>query len=367
MTHGQLHPHRDDGSELDATFELNVVPVFDLVFHHKAGGRGSDRALNQDYHEALETLLSRLARVNATILGISVDSSVARELDEQNRELGLDFPIGLHAETNAYELRREITRAQKGIARRPTAKPGGGNDQKRMRMTLSFDSPSMTREQLAGLLVDGPTALSSGEEARAPQASSRSSDRHTRTSLRDLIGAGLIPPDGILRSHYRGGGHRARYNDSGIEVRGKLYATPSEAAVAATGRATNGWAFWHINVNGQVVPLSRMRDVLVSRLTDVGGPPGRIPRSAGGTGRVEGEDVVRRWVEQQPAGTVFSLAQAYRKLLPEIHERLPQLAEPQALVRRAMQRLRDDGVLEFVDQQGTYRRRDVGPAGRAGR
>ena len=61
-TTGPLHPRRDDGTELDATFETSVTPVFDLVFHPKAGGRGSPRAIIQDYHEALEALLGRLAR-----------------------------------------------------------------------------------------------------------------------------------------------------------------------------------------------------------------------------------------------------------------------------------------------------------------
>ncbi len=35
---GPLHPRAADGSEVDATFELSAVPVFHLVYHHKAGG-----------------------------------------------------------------------------------------------------------------------------------------------------------------------------------------------------------------------------------------------------------------------------------------------------------------------------------------
>ena len=48
---GPLHPQRDDGSLLDATFELTTVPVYELLYHHKAGGQ---RAINADYHEGLE-------------------------------------------------------------------------------------------------------------------------------------------------------------------------------------------------------------------------------------------------------------------------------------------------------------------------
>src|SRR4051794_39265223 len=127
-TTGPMHPCRDDGTQLDATFELSVVPVFELVFHHKAGGRGTPRAVNQDYHEALEALLVRLGRLQATILGISVDSAVAQKLPEDERELALDFPIHLDRATDAHELRLRITRAQKSVARRPTALPDGGND-----------------------------------------------------------------------------------------------------------------------------------------------------------------------------------------------------------------------------------------------
>ena len=132
---GPIHPTRDDGSVLEATFEVMQVPVFDLVFHHKAGARDSPGSVNADYHEALETLLARLASIRATILGIAVDSSIAQELSPDDRELRLDFPIELSPHTDTAALRLEITRAQKPIARRLDAKPGGGNDQKRIRLT----------------------------------------------------------------------------------------------------------------------------------------------------------------------------------------------------------------------------------------
>jgi hypothetical protein len=53
------------------------------------------------------------------------------------------------------ELRLTITRAQKPIARRADAKPGGGNDQKRIRITLTGDDPLLTYDRLVGLLVGG--------------------------------------------------------------------------------------------------------------------------------------------------------------------------------------------------------------------
>ncbi len=149
-----LHPRRDDGTAVDATFEVYVVPVFDVIYHHKAGGRTSERSVNSDYHEGLELLLRRLATLGCSILGISVDSSVARALPPDKRELELAYPIELGAQTDFARLRRRITKAQKSVARRPDAKPGGGNDQKRIRITLSSDR-AWRPEEFSLRLVSG--------------------------------------------------------------------------------------------------------------------------------------------------------------------------------------------------------------------
>jgi hypothetical protein len=153
---GPLHPLSDDGVELDATFELSTVPVFDIVYHHKAGGRESPRSVNIDYNPGLELLLARLARLQLTILGISVDSSVARERSPAKRELALDFPIALRPDMNIYELRLKISRAQKPIAQRANVKPGSkGNSQRRIRITLTGDNPLLNYDQLLKFLVGG--------------------------------------------------------------------------------------------------------------------------------------------------------------------------------------------------------------------
>ena len=151
---GPLHPNREDGSPLDATFEVSEVPVFDLVFHHKAGGRDSPRSVNADYHDALEILLDRLASVRATLLGISVDSAVARDLEPAKRQLDLDFPLRLGSHTDVPELRLDITRAEKPVARRSGTKAGGGNDQNRIRITLTVEA-SKSFDSLVELLSDG--------------------------------------------------------------------------------------------------------------------------------------------------------------------------------------------------------------------
>lgn len=154
-----LHPRRDDGTTVDATFEVEVVPVFDLIYHHKAGRRNGERSVNSDYHEGLELLLGRLAKLRCSILGISVDSSVARALPPEERELHLEYPIELGERTDVAHLRRRITKAQKSVARRPHVKPGGGNDQKRIRITLSADRPYKC-DEFNWLLVSGAARAS---------------------------------------------------------------------------------------------------------------------------------------------------------------------------------------------------------------
>ena len=58
----------------------------------------------------------------------------------------LTYPIDLGERTDVGRLRRRITKAQKSVARRPDAKPGGGNDQKRIRITLSCNRPLQRKE-----------------------------------------------------------------------------------------------------------------------------------------------------------------------------------------------------------------------------
>lgn len=148
----QLHPRRSDGSTVDATFEISPIPVYEIVYHHKAGGRGSPRSVNADYHEGLELLLGRLGSIGCTILGVSVDSSVAQELEPADRQLDLDFPLSVDRNTDPRALRLLITRAQKSVARRPDAKPTGGNDQKRIRITFALDR-SVHSDELKRLLL----------------------------------------------------------------------------------------------------------------------------------------------------------------------------------------------------------------------
>jgi hypothetical protein len=140
---------------LDATFEVTAARAFDLVYHHKAGARGSQSSVNADYHAGLELLLARLGQLQLTILGISVDSGIARKLPPADRQLDLPFPIRVGSDTDHHALRLSITRAQKSVARRSDAKPNGGNDQKRIRITVRSEDQHLSQDALVTILVNG--------------------------------------------------------------------------------------------------------------------------------------------------------------------------------------------------------------------
>lgn len=258
---GPLHPLRDDGTDVDATFEVVDLSVFEIVFHHKARGRDDPRAENIDYHEGLEILLRRLATLKARILSIEVDSSVARERPPSERELPLDYPIALHPDEDFKERRREITRAQKGVARSSKAKKAGGNDQKRIRMTVSVESPLSDYDTLCERLVGDQDQVAARVEAVGQVAGQvRGRTSFGGTGLAQLIQAGALPATGELVARYKQSEYRATWSgDGSISLDGRTYAAPSAAAVAITQNPVNGWRFWSVERDGERRLLADIR------------------------------------------------------------------------------------------------------------
>ena len=258
-----LHLRRSDGSIIDATFELSTVPVLDLIYHHKAGGRESSRSVNADYHEGLELILRELSRQKATILGISVDSSVARELEPSARELQLAFPIELSPATDARELRLEITRAQKSVARRAGVKAGGGNDQKRIRITLTSDDQSFTYERVMDLLV--------GARAVDP----------TQEVVQALLAEGATPDQIAARyGRRREPWLLAIAEEAKLKGEFRAFALTPENVVALRDDRGLRWERVAVRVTGDPRSTS-----LVRRLYDQAKGPGASRRSYTGRGR----------------------------------------------------------------------------------
>jgi hypothetical protein len=148
------HPVAEDGTQLDATFEVEVGTM-EIVFHHRARGRDDPAAVNRDYTAGLEVVLERLRSLAASIERIEVDSSVARRHPPADRVLALKFPIRLHADTDIHQLRVRITESARDVARRPGAKPGGGNNQKRLRFWVRGGGVPAEPVALATLLEGG--------------------------------------------------------------------------------------------------------------------------------------------------------------------------------------------------------------------
>jgi hypothetical protein len=268
-----LHPIRGDMSVVDATFELSPVPVFDLTFHFKAGARDSPRSVNADYHEGLELILERLIALRLTILAIVVDSDTANALPPAERELDLDFPIELGGQEDSGELRLEITRAQKPVARRDGAKPGGGNDQKRIVMTISDDRGLLTYERLRAALVGGGTmAGGSGAPDWRPSSAGRHA-RHRFPTVRDLMDSGLLPAGSVLSASVRGRSWRVvlgrdamvQFEDQGeFESLGQL-------TNRLAGHSESAMRMWSVDHGGRLIPLTALRDELGTRWAASGG------------------------------------------------------------------------------------------------
>jgi hypothetical protein len=255
-------------SEVDATFEVSPVPVFDVTFHHKAGGRDSPRSVNADYHEGLELILERLIALRVTILGIVVDSAVAKELPPVDRELDLEFPIELQHHVDPHELRLDITRAQKPVARRDGVKPGGGNDQKRIVITISDDRGSLTYERLRAALVRGDVGSESqGDLDWRPASSGRHARRRRFPAVRDLMETDLLPAGSVLCATVRGRPWRV------VLERGAMVQLEDQGVVESLGQLTNRLAghsesamrMWSLEDSGRLVHLTALRDELVSR------------------------------------------------------------------------------------------------------
>ena len=93
----------------------------------------------------------------------------------------------------------------------------------------------------------GSRPLRAKREAPAGAPDSKAQRRSAggkRTTLAELLNAGLLQPDTAMELHVHGVTHVGLVRNDGIEVNGHLYQSPSAAAVAVTGRASNGWRDW---------------------------------------------------------------------------------------------------------------------------
>lgn len=63
---------------------------------------------------------------------------------------------------------------------------------------------------------------------------------------------GVTFPEGTeFRASYKGQAYNGKVESGLLVVNGKRYDSPSAAAVAITGRPTNGWIFWECRLPGK--------------------------------------------------------------------------------------------------------------------
>lgn len=90
------------------------------------------------------------------------------------------------------------------------------------------------------------------------QGSRRKKDEAKRGANRPL--QGLVRRGKRIYATYKGKEFKAVVQRNGqIKFKGRLYNSPSGAGRAARKRATNGWMFWHIRKDGELIKLSELR------------------------------------------------------------------------------------------------------------
>jgi hypothetical protein len=141
------------------------------------------------YNDALDRLLGRLGKIEASLRVGVVDSEEMKGRPIPDRQLALPshaYPIMLAAIGDLRGLRLEMGRAQRAIGRKPGAK--GGNNTKKIRLSIDLPQPWAVAD-LETFLVWGtpgldPDQLDGGPECDALDPSSIASlwDRYRKAN-----------------------------------------------------------------------------------------------------------------------------------------------------------------------------------------
>lgn len=145
----------DDGSELDAHFELHDGSI---VFLSRGGSAGRGTARNRDYTAGLKLLLERLQLTGRWIADAFVDSSVSLQLPLKARQILDPENIPNDATQLISEMSMRMARVGRAVG------TSGGNPTKRIRLSVT---PTTSDADLATILR-GVRVPSSRSEARLP-------------------------------------------------------------------------------------------------------------------------------------------------------------------------------------------------------
>ena len=157
---GQRLQPTSGGRLIDAAFvveEMLGQPV--SILFESAGGAGPDGIKrNPEYVAGIDAVLERLKALGVVVLDAYVDSSVTRSMPIPDRRLdagGTAYPIDLGSVEDVAAIRKSLLKSMASIGREKTAKEGGGNSRKAMRLILGG--------------VDGVDAISLGRALSSDQ------------------------------------------------------------------------------------------------------------------------------------------------------------------------------------------------------
>lgn len=159
----------EDGRELDASFFLErAASGVDLIIAARSGAsKGAPAGRNSDYEKGVDILLGRLAQWRVVLAGVSLDSTLARNLPSELRQLELrsfGFPLELAAVKDIRSLRLDVRRATIGFGQSKGAI--GGNPTKRLRLHLDWAAASDVRLEALEVALGTPASVLVGTRER---------------------------------------------------------------------------------------------------------------------------------------------------------------------------------------------------------
>jgi len=150
-------PTSPNGDPIDAAFTVESLlgRPHSIVFESAGGAGKSGVKRNPDYVAGIDVVLSRLRDLKAVILDAYVDSGEVKDLPVPDRRvhLGTDyaFPLDLTGGMALEEIRKSMLQSMAKVGRDASAKPGGGNSRKALRIQIE-NVQTYAPEELANYL-----------------------------------------------------------------------------------------------------------------------------------------------------------------------------------------------------------------------
>lgn len=155
---GERRRPQSGGRTIDAEFVVESLDGRPTVVLESAGGKKSSAsARNVEYVDGLNLILSRLGSIGAQLVMAYLDTSTTKYLPIAERTLDAGAPLPLDlSRTSPEAVRAALIASMKSTARGESARSGGGNPRRRIRLVL--DGVELNDRDLADVLAFGSTA-----------------------------------------------------------------------------------------------------------------------------------------------------------------------------------------------------------------